>query len=66
MIVDFLRQEHRNIEKLLLVLEQELALFARGVRRDYEVIRAVVAYFEISVIIETHTRQYPIRRDGTV
>ena len=38
MIIDFLRQEHRNIEKLLLVLEQELSLFARGERPDYEVI----------------------------
>jgi hemerythrin-like domain-containing protein len=46
-IVDRLRQEHRNIEKLLLVLEQELSLFARGGRPDYEVIRAVIAYFEI-------------------
>ena len=47
MIIDFLRQEHRNIEKLLLVLEQELSLFARGERPDYEVIRAVIAYFEV-------------------
>jgi hemerythrin-like domain-containing protein len=47
MIIDLLRQEHRNIEKLLLVLEQELSLFARGERPDYEVIRAVIAYFEV-------------------
>ena len=47
MIIDLLRQEHRNIEKLLLVLEQELNLFARGERPDYEVIRAVIAYFEV-------------------
>src|SRR5215469_9051717 len=47
MIIDLLRQEHRNIEKLLLVLEQELSLFARGARPDYEVIRAIIAYFEV-------------------
>lgn len=47
MIIDFLRQEHRNIEKLLLVLEQELSLFTQGKRPDYEVIRAVISYFEV-------------------
>jgi hemerythrin-like domain-containing protein len=47
MVIDLLRQEHRNIEKLLLVLEQELSIFARGERPDYEVVRAVIAYFEV-------------------
>ena len=47
MIIDSLRQEHRNIEKLLLVLEQELSVFVRGERPDYEVVRAVIAYFEV-------------------
>ena len=47
MIIDLLRQEHRDIDKLLLVLEPELRLFARGERPDYEVIRAVIAYFEV-------------------
>lgn len=41
-IIEFLRQEHRNIEKLLLVLERELSVFARGDRPDYEVIQAVM------------------------
>jgi len=42
MIIDSLRQEHRNIEKLLLVLERELSVFDReerpelpGYPRDY-------------------------------
>jgi hemerythrin-like domain-containing protein len=35
------------METLLLVLEQELNLFARGESPDYEVIRAVIAYFEV-------------------
>ena len=47
MIINFLRQEHRNIEKLLLVLERELSVFARGERPDYEVIHAVIAYFQV-------------------
>jgi hemerythrin-like domain-containing protein len=47
MIIDALRQEHRNIEKLLLVLERELKVFARGERPDYEVIQAVIAYFQV-------------------
>jgi len=47
MILESLRQEHRNIEKLLRVLEQELSVFVRGERPDYEVVRAVIAYFEV-------------------
>ncbi|MGA7323094.1 MAG: hemerythrin domain-containing protein [Rhodomicrobium sp.] len=46
MLIEVLRQEHRNIEKLLLVLEQELSIFDRGERPDYEVVRAVIAYFQ--------------------
>jgi hemerythrin-like domain-containing protein len=47
MIIDSLREEHRNIEKLLLVLEQELSVFDRGERPDYEVIWAVIAYLQV-------------------
>ena len=47
MIIDLLCQEHRNIEKLLLVLERELDVFARGERPDYEVVQAVIAYFQV-------------------
>jgi hemerythrin-like domain-containing protein len=45
-IVEVLRQEHRNIEKLLSILEQELSVFDRGDRPDYEVICAVIDYFK--------------------
>jgi len=44
-VIEILRQEHRNIEKLLRVLERELSLFDRGERPDYEVIHAVIDYF---------------------
>src|ERR1700751_3998210 len=47
MVIEILRQEHRNIEKLLLVLERELDVFARGDRPDYEVVHAVIAYFRV-------------------
>ena len=47
MVIELLRQEHRNIEKLLLVLERELGVFARGDRPDYEVVHAVIGYFQV-------------------
>jgi hemerythrin-like domain-containing protein len=45
-IIEVLRQEHRNIEKLLRVLERELSVFDRGDRPDYEVVLAVIEYFK--------------------
>jgi hemerythrin-like domain-containing protein len=45
-IIEVLRQEHRNIEKLLRVLERELSVFNRGDRPDYEVVLAVIDYFK--------------------
>jgi hemerythrin-like domain-containing protein len=45
-IIEVLRHEHRNIEKLLAVLEAELNVFDRGDRPDYEVILAVIDYFK--------------------
>jgi len=47
MVIEILRQEHRNIEKLLLVLERELSVFVHGARPDYEVVHAVIAYFQV-------------------
>ncbi|MFZ0426319.1 MAG: hemerythrin domain-containing protein [Xanthobacteraceae bacterium] len=44
-LIDVLRQEHRNIKKLLKVLERELAVFDRSDRPDYEVLRGVIDYF---------------------
>ena len=45
-IIETLREEHRNIEELLLVLEEELSVSDRNERPDYEVIQAVIRYFE--------------------
>jgi hemerythrin-like domain-containing protein len=41
-----LQQEHRNIEKLLRVLEQELKVFDRRERPDYEIFQAIIDYFK--------------------
>jgi hemerythrin-like domain-containing protein len=45
-MIEILHQEHRNIESLLRVLERELSVFDRGERPDYEVVLAVIDYFE--------------------
>jgi hemerythrin-like domain-containing protein len=45
-IIEILRREHRNIEKLLRVMEQELSVFDRGGRPDYEVFGAVIEFFK--------------------
>jgi hemerythrin-like domain-containing protein len=57
MVIEFLRVEHRNIEKLLLVLERELSVFDRGERPDYEVIRAVIAYFQVHPELYHHPQE---------
>lgn len=45
-IIDILREEHRTMEQLLLVLEQELEIFGRSERPDYEVVQAIITYFQ--------------------
>jgi hemerythrin-like domain-containing protein len=44
-LIEILRDEHRNIERLLLVLERELDVFARLEQPDYEVVQAVIGHF---------------------
>ena len=45
-IIEILQQEHRNIEKLLRVLERELSVFDRGDRPNYGVVLGVIDYFK--------------------
>lgn len=45
-IIGILRQEHRNIEKLLCVMEEELTVFDQGGRPDYEVFGAIIEFFK--------------------
>jgi hemerythrin-like domain-containing protein len=57
MIIERLSQEHRNIERLLAVLEHELDIFDRGARPDYEVIRAILSYFEVYPEVYHHPQE---------
>ena len=57
MIIDRLFQEHRNVERLLATLERELAIFDRGDRPDYEVIRAIISYFELYPEVYHHPQE---------
>jgi hemerythrin-like domain-containing protein len=45
-IIQILLEEHRNIDKLLLVLEHELEVFDRSEEPDYEILQAVILYFQ--------------------
>jgi hemerythrin-like domain-containing protein len=57
MIIERLSQEHRNIEKLLAILERELEIFDRGGRPDYEVVHAVLSYFEVYPEVYHHPQE---------
>jgi hemerythrin-like domain-containing protein len=57
MIIELLDREHRNIERLLAVLEHELDIFDRAGRPDYEVIRAIIAYFEVYTELYHHPQE---------
>lgn len=43
--IDKLREEHRNIEQLLGILEQEIDILANAGRPDYDVILGIADYF---------------------
>jgi hemerythrin-like domain-containing protein len=45
-VIEVLRREHCNIERLLCVLERQLNVFDRGGRPDYEIFQAVIEYFK--------------------
>jgi hemerythrin-like domain-containing protein len=57
MIIERLSQEHRNMEKLLSILERELDVFDNGNRTDFEVIRAVISYFEVYPEVYHHPQE---------
>jgi hemerythrin-like domain-containing protein len=57
MIIERLSREHANIEKLLAILERELEVFDRGDRPDYEVIRAIISYFEVYMETYHHPQE---------
>src|SRR5690348_11774256 len=45
-MIELLRGEHRDIEQLLFVLEEEVKVFDRRRRPDYEIIQAIIGYFQ--------------------
>jgi len=45
-MIELLREEHRDIEQMLLVLEEELGNLAGNARPDYQVIQAAIRYFQ--------------------
>ena len=45
-LIKVLREEHRNIEKLLKILDGELAVFDRGEQPDYTILQAIAGYFQ--------------------
>jgi hemerythrin-like domain-containing protein len=57
MIIERLCREHRNVERLLAVLEHELKVFDRGDRPDYEVVRAIIGYFELYPAVYHHPQE---------
>ena len=44
-IVQSIRRDHRNMEQLLGILEQELVIFRRGERPDFDILAGIVEYF---------------------
>src|SRR5476651_150743 len=45
-LIEILSEEHRKIEMLLRVLEQELGVFDRSEPPDYEILQAIIQYFQ--------------------
>jgi hemerythrin-like domain-containing protein len=44
-IIESLLQDHRNMETLLRILEQELAVFDRAERPDFDILTGIIEYF---------------------
>src|SRR5262245_4720676 len=57
MIIERLCREHRNVERLLAVLEHELKVFDRGDQPDYGVVRAIIGYFELYPEVYHHPQE---------
>lgn len=45
-IIESLRQDHRSFKDILQVREEEVAVFERAERPDYEILEAIVSYFQ--------------------
>jgi hemerythrin-like domain-containing protein len=56
-IIEILLEEHRNIKKLLHVLEQELDVFDHSDQPDYEILQAIIEYFQDYPEIHHHPKE---------
>lgn len=45
-IIESLQQDHRAFEELLKAIENEVAVFEKAERPDYEILEAIVSYFQ--------------------
>ena len=57
MIIERLRREHHNVERLLAVLERELKVFNYAGHTDYEVLRAIIGYFALYPEVYHHPQE---------
>jgi hemerythrin-like domain-containing protein len=57
MIIERLRREHSNVERLLAVLERELKVFNYAGHTDYEVLRAIIGYFALYPEVYHHPQE---------
>lgn len=53
-MIEHLYREHRNTERLFAILERELEIFDHGGRPDYEVVLAIIRYFELYLEVYHH------------
>lgn len=44
-VIETLREEHRNLARLLDALDHQIEVFAEAVRPDYDVVRGITEYF---------------------
>ena len=57
MNIERLRREHRNVERLLAVLERELKVFDHAGHTDYEILRAIIGYFALYPEVYHHPQE---------
>lgn len=57
MIIERLRQEHHNVERLLAVLERELKVLDHASHTDDEVLRGIMGYFALYPEVYHHPQE---------
>jgi hemerythrin-like domain-containing protein len=57
MIIERLRREHHNVERLLVVLEREVKVLDHAGHTDYEVLRGIMGYFALYPEVYHHPQE---------